>query len=126
MPFLSKILNCIPHDHLQILSLPGVTSEALNAAGYFIEQADIGEKELEKIVQTGCSYRIDITGNRGLEYAQVTAGGADCSEFDPSTMQSRIIPGLFAAGETMNVDGDCGGYNLMFAFASGLLAGSAV
>ena len=88
--------------------------------------SDIGEKELEKIVQTGCSYRIDITGNRGLEYAQVTAGGADCSEFDPSTMQSRLIPGLFAAGETMNVDGDCGGYNLMFAFASGLLAGSAV
>jgi len=38
-------------------------------------------------------------------------------------MESRIVPGLYAAGETLNVDGDCGGFNLMFAFASGILAG---
>ena len=69
---------------------------------------------------------ISITGTRGLDYAQVTAGGADCSEFRPETMESRIVPGLYACGEVLNVDGDCGGFNLMFAFASGLTAGQFV
>ena len=58
-----------------------------------------------------------------MEEAQVTAGGADCSLFDPHTMESDIVSGLHAAGEVLNVDGDCGGYNLMFATASGILAG---
>ena len=61
-----------------------------------------------------------------MDYAQVTAGGMDCREFDPLTMESRIVPGLYAAGEVLNVDGDCGGFNLMFAFSSGLNAGDAV
>ena len=39
-------------------------------------------------------------------------------------MESRLVPGLYASGEVLNVDGDCGGYNLMFAFASGILAGN--
>ena len=64
-----------------------------------------------------------VTGNGGMEEAQVTAGGAECDEFDPGTMQSLIIPGLHAAGEVLNVDGDCGGFNLMFATAGGILAG---
>ena len=56
----------------------------------------------------------------------MTAGGADYREFDPMTMESRIVPGLYAAGEVLNVDGDCGGFNLMFAFSSGILAGQSV
>ena len=64
-----------------------------------------------------------ITGVRGLEYAQVTRGGMDGNEFDPATLQSRVVTGLYAAGEMLDVDGDCGGYNLLFAFASGLIAG---
>ena len=84
------------------------------------------DKQLGQIADTGYAYRISVTGNRGLDYAQVTAGGIDCSEFNASTMESRIVPGLYAAGEVLNVDGDCGGFNLMFAFAGGLTAGSAV
>ena len=68
-------------------------------------------------------YTLHITGSRGFDEAQVTAGGADCVEFDPSTMESKIVKNLFASGEVLNVDGDCGGYNLMFAFISGILAG---
>ena len=78
------------------------------------------------IVHAATHYRIQITGTRGFDYAQVTAGGALCSEFDPCTMESKIVPGLFAAGEVLNVDGDCGGYNLMFAFASGMNAGEKI
>ena len=64
-----------------------------------------------------------ILGVRGMENAQVTAGGIRGSEFDPRTLQSNRCPGLFAAGEALDVDGDCGGFNLQFAFASGLIAG---
>ena len=58
-----------------------------------------------------------------MEGAQVTAGGAVTAEFDPKTLQSRIVPGLYATGELLDVDGDCGGFNLQWAWASGLLAG---
>ena len=64
-----------------------------------------------------------VIGVRGMENAQVTAGGIRGSEFDPRTLQSHTCPGLFAAGEALDVDGRCGGYNLHWAFASGLAAG---
>ena len=56
-------------------------------------------------------------------FAQVTAGGIVTNEFDPTTMQSRLVPGLYACGEVLDVDGDCGGYNLQWAWSSGRLAG---
>ena len=84
---------------------------------------DIKDDLFDHIIETASRYRLNITGNRGFDYAQVTAGGADCRQFDPSTMRSVIIPGLYAAGEVLNVDGDCGGFNLMFAFGSGIIAG---
>lgn len=69
--------------------------------------------------------RMEVTGTRGFDAAQVTAGGISTDEFDPQSLQSRLCPGLYAAGEILDVDGACGGFNLMFAFASGLLAGDA-
>ena len=87
---------------------------------------DLSENDIIRIVKSAYEYRIDITGTRGFDYAQVTAGGADCREFNPETMESRIVTGLYAAGEVLNVDGDCGGYNLMFALSSGMIAGKAV
>ena len=85
---------------------------------------DLTDIEIYRIAETGFHYRISVSCTRGINYAQVTSGGALCSEFEPSTMSSRIVPGLHAAGEVLNVDGDCGGFNLMFAFASGYIAGS--
>ena len=87
---------------------------------------DLSENDIRKIARSAANYRIEISGTRGFEYAQVTAGGADCREFFSCTMESKIVPGLYAAGEVLNVDGDCGGFNLMFAFASGMIAGKAV
>lgn len=84
------------------------------------------DNDIRRIAETAKGYRIFITGTRGMDYAQVTAGGADCSEFCPETMESRLTQGLFAAGEVLNVDGDCGGFNLMFAFSSGIIAGESV
>lgn len=84
---------------------------------------DLSTDEIRKIAEKCFGYQLTVTGNRGLEEAQVTVGGVNCSEFDPGTMESRRIRGLHAAGEVLNVDGDCGGFNLMFATASGILAG---
>ena len=53
----------------------------------------------------------------------MTAGGIRTAEFDPQTLQSRLVPGLYAAGEVLDIDGDCGGYNLQWAWSSGNLAG---
>ena len=72
-----------------------------------------------------CAFPAPVTGVRGMGQAQVTRGGLKCEEFDPADFASRLVPGLFAAGEVLDVDGDCGGYNLLFAFASGLIAGKA-
>ena len=69
------------------------------------------------------SFRLPVTGVSGFETAQVTAGGLRTAEFDPETLQSRIVPGLYACGELLDVDGDCGGFNLHWAWASGLRAG---
>lgn len=84
------------------------------------------ENEIRQIAETAYRYRLCIRGTRGMDFAQVTAGGADCREFSSETLESRIVPGLYAAGEVLNVDGDCGGFNLMFAFSSGIIAGESV
>ena len=84
---------------------------------------DLSDEELLAVSNTMRNYTIQVIGTRGLKDAQVTAGGALCNDFDPDTMESRLIPGLHASGEVLNIDGACGGYNLMFAFATGILAG---
>jgi predicted Rossmann fold flavoprotein len=65
----------------------------------------------------------DITGHRPFEEAIITAGGVDTREIDPRTMASRKVPGLYFAGEVLDVNGDTGGYNLQAAFSTGWLAG---
>jgi len=70
------------------------------------------------------NFTFEVAGTRGFEHAQVTAGGADVRSFDPLTMRSRVVPGLYACGEALDVDGGCGGFNLHWAWASGVLAGS--
>ena len=84
---------------------------------------DLSLEEIKRIAGACMDYTLTVTGCSGMEDAQVTAGGAECSMFSPRTMESKIVCGLHAAGEVLNVDGDCGGYNLMFATAGGILAG---
>lgn len=84
---------------------------------------EISREVIPALIDAMRHYRITVTGTRGMENAQVTAGGAACDEFRPDTLESVIVPGLHAAGEILDVDGDCGGFNLMFAFGSGILAG---
>lgn len=73
---------------------------------------------LELLVQS----RYAVSRSEGFARAMVTSGGVSTAEVDPRSMQSRIVPGLYFAGEVLDVDGLCGGYNLQWAFASAKLA----
>ena len=68
-------------------------------------------------------YKIKVTDTHGFKHAQVTAGGIDTKQISPTTMESLLVPGLFFAGEIVDVDGICGGYNLQWAWSSGAIAG---
>ncbi|WP_419486539.1 NAD(P)/FAD-dependent oxidoreductase [Hominenteromicrobium sp.] len=79
--------------------------------------------QLKKLASLLKGWRLDITGTKDFSAAQVTAGGVPLTELDPHTMASKQAPGLYLAGEMLNIHGDCGGYNLHFAWASGITAG---
>lgn len=79
--------------------------------------------QLKTLAAAMKDFRLNVTGVSGFDIAQVTAGGIKTSEFYAETLESRLVPGLFACGEVLDIDGDCGGYNLQWAWASGLLAG---
>jgi len=85
-----------------------------------IKQSDM--KRLFNVLQ---NLEFTVTGTNGFEFAQVTRGGVPLPEIDPTTMESKKHSGLYITGELLDIDGICGGYNLHFAWASGMIAGNA-
>ena len=81
------------------------------------------DDELRAVCKTVKAFDVHLTEPLGMDAAQVTAGGILTEEFDDRTMESRFVPGLYACGEVLDVDGDCGGHNLQWAWSSGRLAG---
>lgn len=94
------------------------------AAGIGGRQAgDLTREEIAQVCRTVKAFAIPLTEPLGMDSAQVTAGGVLTENFDPQTLESRLVPGLYACGEVLDVDGDCGGYNLQWAWSSGRTAG---
>ena len=85
--------------------------------------AQLRDDELMRAVRIAKSLEITLTELMGMDQAQVTAGGIITAEFDSTTMESKLVSGLYACGEVLDIDGDCGGYNLQWAWSSGRLAG---
>ena len=81
------------------------------------------DRELSQAAEACKRFTLPLRGTEGFDSAQVTAGGLRAADFDPETLQSRLVPGLYVCGELLDVDGDCGGFNLQWAWASGRLAG---
>lgn len=81
------------------------------------------DAQLDAAVQHCLDFCLPVRGVDGFDAAQVTAGGLLTDSFNPETLESRLHPGLFACGEVLDIDGPCGGYNLQWAWASGVLAG---
>lgn len=102
------------------------------ASRFFLEYVGIGEgqekepldpDELQKLLAALRSVTLPILGIRSFDESQLSAGGVPVTEVSPDTCESTLIPGLYLVGETLDVVGPCGGYNLHFAFTSGTLAG---
>ena len=113
----SELLTGILHNRLgRVLT---------QAAGISQSRAvsELSESDLEQAVRAVKSFEITLTEPMGMDCAQVTAGGISTGEFHEQTMESRLVPGLYACGEVLDIDGDCGGYNLQWAWSSGRLAG---
>ena len=82
-------------------------------------------RELEAAAGLAKDFPLERTEPRGMDSAQVTSGGILTRDFDPVTLESRLCPGLYACGEVLDIDGDCGGFNLQWAWSSGRAAGAA-
>ena len=85
--------------------------------------SDLSDGELLAVSKAVKSFDVLLEEPLGMDSAQVTAGGVMTKDFDPKTLESRLIPGLYACGEVLDIDGDCGGYNLQWAWSSGWFAG---
>ena len=85
--------------------------------------AQLSQEDLRMLCRGVKAFDIALSEPLGMDAAQVTAGGVLTEEFDPNTLESRLVPGLYACGEVLDIDGDCGGYNLQWAWSSGRLAG---
>jgi predicted flavoprotein YhiN len=86
---------------------------------------DLPREARRRLVQRVTALALDVVGDRGFTVAEATAGGVPLAEVRLETLESRICPGLFFAGEVLDVDGRIGGFNFQWAWASGFVAGSA-
>ena len=107
-------LNGILHKKVVIALLQKLGYENLK---------QLNVKQLQTLAYTIKHLKVAIRETRGVKGAEVMAGGVDCSEVDFKTMESKRCKGLFFTGEVLDIDGDRGGYNLHWAWASGYLAG---
>ena len=112
-----ELLTGILHNRLGRV----VTKEAgLSLNG---QVSDLTDYELRQVCAAVKSFEVPLSEPLGMDSAQVTAGGIVTEDFDPDTMESKLVPGLYACGEVLDIDGDCGGYNLQWAWSSGRCAG---
>lgn len=88
-----------------------------------IQCSQINAEDRRNIVNLLTNFEFTIKGDRGFYEAEVTQGGVDLNEINPKTMESKICPGLYLAGEVLDIDGYIGGFNLQAAFSTGFIAG---
>ena len=113
-----ELLTGILHNRLGRILTQGADIRSGIKISQLSDDALIGLVEMVKGLE------ISVTEPLGMDHAQVTAGGAITEEFCSATMESKKMPGLYACGEVLDIDGDCGGFNLQWAWSSGRLAGT--
>ncbi|WP_319562567.1 NAD(P)/FAD-dependent oxidoreductase [Marispirochaeta sp.] len=111
----SRLLACPEALLEQLLSTAGIEGG--------IRLGELSREKRRHLAETIAGSRYTVASTGDFRDARVTAGGVDRREINPKNMESRILPGLFFAGEVMDIDGDTGGFNLQAAFSTGALAG---
>ncbi len=89
-----------------------------------LKYSELTNKQKEDLINNLYNYKVNITVTKSFDNSQVTKGGLNLNEIDINTMESKKIKGLYIVGELLDLDGDCGGYNLTLSFITGLIAGS--
>src|SRR6185436_19607884 len=84
--------------------------------------AQLSRDDRRRLAHALVEWPLQVAGTRGYNYAEVTAGGLALTEIDPATMDSRVCPGLYLAGEILDVDGRLGGFNFQWAWATAHVA----
>ncbi len=129
---LEKLLNAVPNHTLES-ALSGIISTKI--IPYLLKSAKIeasksasslNTKEIKKLAHQLQDWRFDIIDTHGFKHAEVSGGGVSTSQIDGKTMESKLVDGLYFAGEVIDIVGRRGGYNFNFAWASGMLAGKAM
>ncbi len=115
-------------DQLTGLVNKKIMNLLIKQCGY--SPADKNMKNIEafakKLTELLKNFMVNVTGNKGIENAQVCQGGIPLNEIDTTTMESKLVKGLYFTGELLDVDGICGGYNLQWAWSSGYIAGNSI
>ena len=114
----SELLTGILHNRLG-----RVLTKSVGISDY-VPVSQLEDYEIDAVCKAVKGFEVALTEPMGMDSAQVTAGGILTKEFNPETMESKLVPGLYACGEVLDIDGDCGGYNLQWAWSSGRLAGN--
>ena len=118
---------CLPIEELLTGILHNRLGRVLTKASDIMNMKttrELTDVQLDRLTETVKAFEISLTEPMGMDNAQVTAGGVYTRDFNPETMESMLVPGLYACGEVLDIDGDCGGYNLQWAWSSGFVAGS--
>ncbi|MEG0387376.1 MAG: NAD(P)/FAD-dependent oxidoreductase, partial [Niameybacter sp.] len=120
------------HKNIEELFVGWLNKRAIMA---IIKQADVGSplapcenleyEMVEALAQSMKQLIFEVHGTRGFKFAQATVGGITLDEVNLETMESLKVQGLYLTGEVLDVDGDCGGYNLQWAWSTGFVAGEA-
>ena len=90
---------------------------------YYRTVGSLTEAQIQTLGDLLCRFEVSVNGTNSFEQAQICCGGVDVREVDAQTMESKKVKGLYFAGEILDVDGICGGYNLQWAWSSGAAAG---
>ena len=114
----SELLTGILHNRLG-----RVLTKSVGISDY-VPVAQLEDYEIDAVCKVVKGFEVTLTEPMGMDSAQVTAGGIVTREFNPFSLESKLVPGLYACGEVLDIDGDCGGYNLQWAWSSGRLAGA--
>ena len=128
---LENILRCRRNKDLLVEDF--LTGILHNRLGRILTQAaqlrsnlpssELTDRDIQELCRVMKGFEVSLTETLGMDSAQVTAGGILTAEFNPETMESRLVSGLYACGEVLDIDGDCGGFNLQWAWSSGAVAG---
>ena len=123
---INKCKNQITWERLLISVLPTRLILTILKECKLAPESLASKDKIPTLVNTIKSFTLKIEGTAGFDNSQVTAGGIDTSQINVSTMQSKLSDGLYIIGEALNVDGDCGGYNLQWAFTSAMICSEAI